>query len=124
MRRSSRSWELLEAKAGSSAAGMATRASGDADDADAADARSFFAVQQRHSTSKNPGTHSTSIPPLQSLGLGGAPAPRTTDLHRFVKWPKYVRIQRQRRVLSMRLKVPPALNQFVTRTMDKSQVSG
>jgi large subunit ribosomal protein L7Ae len=33
-----------------------------------------------------------------------------------------VRLQRARRVLSMRLKVPPALNQFVTRTMDKSQV--
>jgi len=32
-----------------------------------------------------------------------------------------VRIQRQRRVLSMRLKVPPALNQFVTRTLDKNQ---
>jgi large subunit ribosomal protein L7Ae len=38
-------------------------------------------------------------------GLGGAPAPKKRDLRRFVKWPKYVRIQRQRRVLSMRLKV-------------------
>lgn len=37
-------------------------------------------------------------------GLGGNPAPKR-DLRRFVKWPKYVRIQRQRRVLSMRLKV-------------------
>jgi hypothetical protein len=36
-----------------------------------------------------------------------------------VKWPKYVRLQRQRRVLSMRLKVPPALNRFVTRHADK-----
>lgn len=27
------------------------------------------------------------------------------DMHRFVKWPKYVRIQRQRRVLNQRLKV-------------------
>jgi hypothetical protein len=53
-------------------------------------------------------------------GLGGAPAPKT-DLHRFVKWPKYVRIQRQRRVLSMRLKVPPQINQFVTRALDKNQ---
>lgn len=45
-----------------------------------------------------------------------------TDLHRFVKWPKYVRLQRQKRVLSMRLKVPPALNLFATKSMDKNQV--
>jgi len=56
----------------------------------------------------------------KNFGLGGVP-PAKRDLHRFVKWPKYVRIQRQRRVLSMRLKVPPALNQFVTRTLDKNQ---
>jgi len=56
----------------------------------------------------------------KNFGLGGVPPPKR-DLHRFVKWPKYVRIQRQRRVLSMRLKVPPALNQFVTRTLDKNQ---
>jgi len=65
-----------------------------------------------------------SAPPRPSpscAGLGGAPPPKR-DLHRFVKWPKYVRIQRQRRVLSMRLKVPPVLNQFVTRTLDKNQV--
>ena len=40
-------------------------------------------------------------------------------MHRFVKWPKYVRIQRQRRVLKQRLKVPPALNRF-TKTLDKA----
>lgn len=37
-----------------------------------------------------------------------------------MKWPKYVRLQRQRRVLRMRLKVPPALNQF-TRTLERNQ---
>jgi len=37
---------------------------------------------------------------------------RKTDLSRYVKWPKYVRIQRQRKILWQRLKVPPALNQF------------
>jgi large subunit ribosomal protein L7Ae len=51
-------------------------------------------------------------------GVGSAPPPRT-DLHRFVKWPKYVRLQRQRRVLNQRLKVPPALNRF-TKTLDKN----
>jgi large subunit ribosomal protein L7Ae len=41
------------------------------------------------------------------------------DLSRFVKWPKYVRLQRQRAILNKRLKVPPAINQF-TRTLDKN----
>jgi large subunit ribosomal protein L7Ae len=54
------------------------------------------------------------------FGLGGAPLPKR-DLHRFVKWPKYVRIQRQRRILNQRLKVPPVINQFITRTLDKNQ---
>jgi len=30
----------------------------------------------------------------------------------MVKWPAYVRLQRQRKILNMRLKVPPALAQF------------
>jgi len=41
------------------------------------------------------------------------------DMTRFVKWPKYIRLQRQKRVLLQRLKVPPTINQF-TRTLDKS----
>ena len=53
-----------------------------------------------------------------SAGIGGAPPPKK-DLHRLVKWPRYVRIQRQRRVLGQRLKVPPALTRF-TKTLDKS----
>lgn len=44
------------------------------------------------------------------------------DLSRFVKWPRYVRIQRQRTILKKRLKVPPAINQF-TKTLDKNQAS-
>jgi len=42
------------------------------------------------------------------------------DLSRYVKWPRYVRIQRQRAILKKRLKVPPALNQF-SRTLEKNQ---
>jgi large subunit ribosomal protein L7Ae len=41
------------------------------------------------------------------------------DLTRFVKWPRYIRLQRQRRILLNRLKVPPTLNQF-TKTLDKA----
>lgn len=40
------------------------------------------------------------------------------DLSRFVKWPKYIRIQRQKAVLQKRLKVPPPINQF-TQALDK-----
>jgi len=41
------------------------------------------------------------------------------DLSRFVKWPQYVRLQRQKAILKQRLKVPPAVNQF-TKTLDKN----
>merc|ERR1712029_1019483 len=44
------------------------------------------------------------------------------DLSRFVKWPKYVRLQRQKAVLQTRLKIPPALNQFHT-TLDKQSAT-
>ncbi|KAI9208085.1 50S ribosomal protein L30e-like protein [Polychytrium aggregatum] len=41
------------------------------------------------------------------------------NLSRFVKWPEYVRLQRQKAVLRQRLKVPPAINQF-SKTADKN----
>jgi large subunit ribosomal protein L7Ae len=40
-------------------------------------------------------------------------------LTRFVKWPEYVRLQRQRKILKLRLKVPPAIAQFQN-TLDKN----
>merc|ERR1711956_206515 len=53
----------------------------------------------------------------KSFGIGGDIQPKR-DLSRFVKWPKYVRIQRQRAVLQKRLKVPPMVNQF-SQCLDK-----
>merc|ERR1712086_86828 len=44
------------------------------------------------------------------------------NLTRIVKWPKYIRIQRQKRIMFLRLKSPPALNQF-EQTIDKNQTS-
>jgi large subunit ribosomal protein L7Ae len=44
------------------------------------------------------------------------------DLSRFVKWPRYVRLQRQRSILKKRLKVPPSIHQFA-RALDKNQAS-
>jgi len=48
--------------------------------------------------------------------------PQGRDLSRFVRWPKYVRLQRQKKILLQRLKVPPALQQF-KRTLDKNQAA-
>merc|ERR1719506_2810758 len=42
------------------------------------------------------------------------------DLSRFVKWPRYIKLQRQRKILYTRLKVPPSIAQF-TRTHSKDQ---
>jgi len=43
--------------------------------------------------------------------LGGDIQPKR-DLTRFVRWPKFVRLQRKKRIMLMRVKVPPAINQF------------
>jgi len=54
----------------------------------------------------------------KNFGIGGTVQPKR-DLSRFVKWPKYIRLQRQKRVLYSRLKVPPAINQF-SNTLEKA----
>lgn len=38
---------------------------------------------------------------------------------RFIRWPRYVQIQRKKRILLKRLKVPPAIAQFYN-PLDKS----
>lgn len=48
----------------------------------------------------------------KNFGIGQDVLPQGVDLSRYVKWPKYVRLQRQRKILLQRLKVPPAINQF------------
>lgn len=53
----------------------------------------------------------------KNFGIGGDVRVKT-DVSRFVAWPKYVRLQRQRKILYQRLKVPPAINQF-TCTLEK-----
>lgn len=54
----------------------------------------------------------------KNFGIGQDIIP-TKDLGRYVRWPKYVRLQRQRKILLVRLKVPPSVNQFRL-TMDAS----
>jgi len=57
----------------------------------------------------------------KNFRIGGDIQP-VRNLTRFVKWPKYVRIQRQKAILLMRLKVPPTINQF-SHTIDKNQAA-
>jgi large subunit ribosomal protein L7Ae len=57
----------------------------------------------------------------RNYGIGGSIQPRR-DLTRFVRWPKYIKLQRQKRIMMHRLKVPPTLNQF-TKTLDKSSAT-
>jgi len=58
----------------------------------------------------------------RSARIGGDIRPKGRDLSRFVRWPRYVRLQRQKKILLQRLKVPPAINQF-TKTLDKNQAA-
>merc|ERR1711988_831745 len=57
----------------------------------------------------------------RSFRLGGDIQPKR-NLTRFVRWPKYVRLQRMKRIMLCRLKVPPAINQFNC-AIDKNQAS-
>ena len=57
----------------------------------------------------------------RNFGIGQAIQPRR-NLSRYVKWPEYVRLQRQKKILSMRLKVPPAIAQFQY-TLDRNSAA-
>jgi len=76
-----------------------------------------LAEARKKATKKNPLFEKTP----KNFRLGGDIQPKR-DLSRFVKWPKYVRLQRMKRIMLMRLKVPPTLNQF-NAAIDKSQAS-
>jgi len=58
----------------------------------------------------------------RNYSVGRSILPKDRDLTRFVKWPRYVRLQRQRAILKKRLKVPPAINHF-SKTLEKNQAS-
>ncbi|OKL61603.1 60S ribosomal protein L8-B [Talaromyces atroroseus] len=63
---------------------------------------------------KNPLIESRS----RNFGIGQDIQPKR-NLSRFVKWPEYVRLQRQKKILNLRLKVPPAIAQF-SNTLDRN----
>jgi len=55
----------------------------------------------------------------RNFRIGGDIQPKS-ELTRFVKWPQYIRLQRQKRILLQRIKVPPSIAQF-QHTTDKTQ---
>lgn len=57
----------------------------------------------------------------KNFGIGQDIQPKR-DLSRFVRWPKYIRLQRQRAIIMQRLKVPPSINQF-SQTADRQTAS-
>jgi len=70
-----------------------------------------FNSQHAHLFSKAP----------RNFGVGRDLPPKR-DLSRVVKWPRYIRIQRQKAILNKRLKLPPAINQF-SNALDKNGAS-
>jgi large subunit ribosomal protein L7Ae len=62
--------------------------------------------------------HPLSQPAERNFRLGNHIRPRIVK-SRFVRWPRYVQIQRKKRILLRRLKVPPSVAQFFE-TLDKS----
>merc|ERR1712178_678419 len=70
---------------------------------------------------KSTGSGSLFKKSARNFRIGGNIQPQK-NLTRYVKWPKYVRIQRQKRVLFMRLKSPTVLNIF-NNTLEKNQQS-
>jgi len=57
----------------------------------------------------------------RNFGIGQDIQPRR-NLSRMVKWPEYIRLQRQKKVLNLRLKVPPAIAQF-SHSLDRNTAS-
>ncbi|KAI1288318.1 60S ribosomal protein L7a [Halotydeus destructor] len=54
----------------------------------------------------------------RNFGIGQDIQP-VRDLTRFVRWPKYIRLQRQKAILQQRIKVPPPINQFRSNLLDR-----
>jgi len=74
------------------------------------------ATRRRKAGQKQPNEdrvkETTYKPRPKNFSTGCAILPKTHRLGRMMKWPKYIRIQRQEQILKKRLKVPPAIALF------------
>lgn len=57
----------------------------------------------------------------KDYSIGQAVQPKR-HLGRMVRWPRYIRIQRQKKILIDRLKIPPPINQF-SKTLEKNSAA-
>ena len=78
-------------------------------------------VKKASTSGKGKDTNLLFVPKPKNFRIGGD-IRHKVDLGRYVKWPTYVRIQRQRKVLYQRLKVPPSIKQF-QKTLNKNQAT-
>merc|ERR1711912_149551 len=58
----------------------------------------------------------------RTFSIGGDIQPKR-DLTRFVRWPKYVRLQRAKMTLLKRIKIPPAINQLANSFDKKARLA-
>ncbi|CCK70378.1 60S ribosomal protein eL8 KNAG_0E01110 [Huiozyma naganishii CBS 8797] len=77
----------------------------------------FSSKSTKSTKAKNPLVNATP----KNFGIGQAIQP-SRNLSRYVKWPEYVRLQRQKKILSLRLKVPPTIAQFQY-TLDRNSAA-
>ncbi|KAF2401000.1 L30e-like protein [Trichodelitschia bisporula] len=76
---------------------------------------------QGKTSSKKPAKNPLIEKRPRNYGIGQDIQPHR-NLSRMVKWPEYVRLQRQRKILNLRLKVPPAIAQFQN-VLDRNQAA-
>jgi large subunit ribosomal protein L7Ae len=80
-------------------------------------AKKKVAVPRGKAEKRQKDIHIVARPRIFSIG-GHLPPKR--DLSRMVKWPKYIQLQRKRKVMYDRLKIPAMINQF-TQILEKQK---
>merc|ERR1712169_173297 len=73
--------------------------------------RNLLPNLEQRPTSKKPPKNPLIEKRPRNFGIGQDIQPKR-NVSRMVMWPEYVRLQRQKKILQMRLKVPPSLAQF------------
>jgi large subunit ribosomal protein L7Ae len=76
------------------------------------------AVEKKKAPKGNKSMPSKYLARPKDFGIG-RDLPYKRDISRFMRWPEFVTMQRKKRVLERRMKVPAALNQF-RQTLDRS----
>lgn len=78
-------------------------------------------IYEKSQVTKMTSKHPLCQPQKRNFRLGNHIRPSIIK-SRFVKWPRYVRLQRQKRILFRRLKVPSGIAQFLN-TLDSSNTN-